>query len=250
MIDAVPSVGWRLAKQPCPLSISRRSPFNSISPDTVERTLWALGDDDRAKRLSQLHRHFEAPTSRVAIFGEFSRGKSTLINALLGRIVLPAMLVRTTGHAMRLVYGRTEEHRCLEERLRTIRCWRGWGWRPSSRPWSARRPAAHLRTGWPRLNPRMRRDAVICGEPAPGRGCGRRSVVRGMEQWVRWRGTSTGSRRSSDRCTTGPDWLCCERGFEEPVEPRRRSERRGKTNRQHRLCGRTTFARRLPNSYP
>ena len=48
---------------------------------------------------------------RVAVFGEFNRGKSTLLNALLGRIVPPAKLVPTTGHTIRLVEGADEEVR-------------------------------------------------------------------------------------------------------------------------------------------
>jgi type II secretory pathway pseudopilin PulG/GTPase SAR1 family protein len=41
--------------------------------------------------------HREYPRVRVAIYGPFNQGKSTLINALLGGQVLPADLVPTTG---------------------------------------------------------------------------------------------------------------------------------------------------------
>jgi small GTP-binding protein len=89
--------------------------------ETVERTLWALGDHDRARRLSQLRRLFDHRSLRVVVFGEFSRGKSTLINALLGRVVLPAKLVPTTGHSTRLVYSRTEEIRVRDRNKQVTR---------------------------------------------------------------------------------------------------------------------------------
>ena len=49
-------------------------------------------------RLRMLRESFDAPELRVVVFGEFSRGKSTLINALLGRSALPAKAMPTTGH--------------------------------------------------------------------------------------------------------------------------------------------------------
>jgi hypothetical protein len=39
------------------------------------------------------------------MFGEFSTGKSTLINALLGHAALPSRLRPTTGHAIRVTWG-------------------------------------------------------------------------------------------------------------------------------------------------
>ena len=49
------------------------------------------------------------PTYRVAIFGPFNYGKSTLLNALLGEKTLPMDLVPTTGAAIAVKYG--PEHR-------------------------------------------------------------------------------------------------------------------------------------------
>ncbi|MGC1305794.1 MAG: dynamin family protein [Phormidesmis sp.] len=46
-----------------------------------------------------------SPTSRVAIFGPFNYGKSTLLNALLGEKTLPMDLVPTTGAAITVKYG-------------------------------------------------------------------------------------------------------------------------------------------------
>lgn len=45
---------------------------------------------------------------RIVVFGEFNRGKSTLVNALLGRVVLPAKLVPTTGHVTTVLWGEDE----------------------------------------------------------------------------------------------------------------------------------------------
>lgn len=47
----------------------------------------------------------EHPTYRVAVFGPFNYGKSTLLNALLGEKALPMDLVPTTGAAIAVKYG-------------------------------------------------------------------------------------------------------------------------------------------------
>ncbi|MEL6815883.1 MAG: dynamin family protein, partial [Cyanobacteria bacterium J06598_3] len=54
------------------------------------------------------------PTYRVAVFGPFNYGKSTLLNALLGEKALPMDLVPTTGAAITVKYG-------LEPRTRITR---------------------------------------------------------------------------------------------------------------------------------
>ncbi|MEO0768542.1 MAG: dynamin family protein [Cyanobacteria bacterium J06649_4] len=45
------------------------------------------------------------PTYRIAVFGPFNYGKSTLLNALLGEKALPMDLVPTTGAAITVKYG-------------------------------------------------------------------------------------------------------------------------------------------------
>ena len=50
-------------------------------------------------------RHIESHKFRVAVVGEFKRGKSSLINALLERDVLPADVLPTTATFNRVVYG-------------------------------------------------------------------------------------------------------------------------------------------------
>ena len=44
--------------------------------------------------------YFENPTYRIAVFGPFNHGKSTLLNALLGKKTLPIDLIPTTGAAI------------------------------------------------------------------------------------------------------------------------------------------------------
>ncbi len=52
-------------------------------------------------------RHVESRKFRVAVVGEFKRGKSSLINALLERDVLPADVLPTTATFNRVVFGET-----------------------------------------------------------------------------------------------------------------------------------------------
>ena len=47
----------------------------------------------------------------LVVFGEFNRGKSTLVNAILGRVVLLAKLVPTTGHVTTVLWGEEERVR-------------------------------------------------------------------------------------------------------------------------------------------
>lgn len=49
--------------------------------------------------------YLENPTYRIAVFGPFNYGKSTLLNALLGQRTLPIDLIPTTGAAIYVRYG-------------------------------------------------------------------------------------------------------------------------------------------------
>ncbi|MDY6785417.1 MAG: dynamin family protein [Cyanobacteriota bacterium] len=49
--------------------------------------------------------NLENPNFRIAVFGPFNYGKSTLLNALLGKRTLPIDLVPTTGAAIYVRYG-------------------------------------------------------------------------------------------------------------------------------------------------
>ncbi len=77
----------------------------------AEKLLHALGDLCTAQRLAQRRLTVNRAGLHLVVFGEFNRGKSTLINALLGRVVLPAKLVPTTGHVTSVMHGSPEEVR-------------------------------------------------------------------------------------------------------------------------------------------
>ncbi|MBD2383971.1 dynamin family protein [Cylindrospermum sp. FACHB-282] len=61
---------------------------------------------------SQLHQdikticnYLTSPSLRIAVFGPFNHGKSTLLNAMLGNRTLPIDLIPTTGAAITVKYG-------------------------------------------------------------------------------------------------------------------------------------------------
>ena len=63
-------------------------------------------------KTSQLYRdavsicdYLENPIFRIAVFGPFNYGKSTLLNAILGQRTLPINLIPTTGAAIHVRYG-------------------------------------------------------------------------------------------------------------------------------------------------
>ncbi|MDZ8187489.1 MAG: dynamin family protein [Nostoc sp. ChiSLP02] len=64
------------------------------------------------ERKSQLHQdvisicnYLTNPSFRIAVFGPFNHGKSTLLNAMLGNRTLPIDLIPTTGAAITVKYG-------------------------------------------------------------------------------------------------------------------------------------------------
>jgi GTP-binding protein EngB required for normal cell division len=68
-----------------------------------------LGIAEMDQRVGQVLKRVESETFKVAIVGEFKRGKSTLINALLGREVLPADVLPCSATLNRVTYGLTPE---------------------------------------------------------------------------------------------------------------------------------------------
>jgi len=95
-------------------SIARKTELSNRHVRAIreaQERLREVGQTDDADRLGLLRDGFDSPELRVVVFGEFSRGKSSLINALLGRIVLQAKLVPTTGHVTRIVWGSRDEVR-------------------------------------------------------------------------------------------------------------------------------------------
>lgn len=64
-----------------------------------------LGMEDGAAQLEELAERVQAGVFRVLVLGEFKRGKSTLINALLGANLLPANVTPTTALLTLIKYG-------------------------------------------------------------------------------------------------------------------------------------------------
>ena len=64
---------------------------------------------------------FPSAPPRLVVIGNFNAGKSTLINALLGKRLLPAMLKPTTGAVIRIVWGEEDRTtvRFLDGRMKT-----------------------------------------------------------------------------------------------------------------------------------
>ena len=82
-----------------------RKTIESVSPEDSElRTIDAMLEKMRAYSYT------------LAVVGEFNRGKSSLINALLGMQILPADVTPTTATINRVVYGETPGVRlCMQD---------------------------------------------------------------------------------------------------------------------------------------
>lgn len=71
----------------------------------LEAGFKALGAQERARHLAEARAHLESDAFRLMVVGEFKRGKSTLINALLGQDVLPARLAPCTAVITEVKHG-------------------------------------------------------------------------------------------------------------------------------------------------
>lgn len=56
-------------------------------------------------RLSMIERQLQTRKFRIAVVGEFNRGKTSFINVLLGKKILPEDVVATTATINRITYG-------------------------------------------------------------------------------------------------------------------------------------------------
>jgi small GTP-binding protein len=84
--------------------VTRRSVDLSEIADRAQ----SLGGSAHALAVRDLAEFLRDERLRVVIFGEFSVGKSTLINALMGKSALPAKAMPTTGHVTRIRFGERE----------------------------------------------------------------------------------------------------------------------------------------------
>jgi len=68
-----------------------------------------MGNDSAAKHLSQIDRKLSKEHLYLTVLGHFKRGKSTLINALLGMPLLPTGIVPLTSVITKVQYGEQKE---------------------------------------------------------------------------------------------------------------------------------------------
>lgn len=72
--------------------------------DSLEKTLRPTSLDNK-NDIEQLKKSLESDSFRVLVVGEFKRGKSTLLNAMLGAEVLPAYAIPTTAIINEIKWG-------------------------------------------------------------------------------------------------------------------------------------------------
>ncbi len=77
--------------------------------ERFERVARAAGDAAAADDARDLLAQMQAGEANFAVFGQFKRGKSTLVNALLGADVMPAGPLPLTGITTVVRYGETPE---------------------------------------------------------------------------------------------------------------------------------------------
>ena len=80
-------------------------PNGTSTLDSALSVLTALGTERDRERLAGLRDRLESARLRVLVAGEAKRGKSTLINALLGASVLPSGVTPLTAVATTVRYG-------------------------------------------------------------------------------------------------------------------------------------------------
>ena len=73
--------------------------------DSVLKTARELGLKQIAEKVSRDKDQLDDERFKLVVVGEFSRGKSTFVNAMLGRLILPASKQPTTNVISKIVYG-------------------------------------------------------------------------------------------------------------------------------------------------
>jgi small GTP-binding protein len=98
----------------------RTGPYGSLTSALDE--LDGLADDAGREALAGLRDRLQAGRLRVLVVGEAKRGKSTLVNALLGREILPAGVTPLTAVATTVTHGTGELARVVYSDGRTATC--------------------------------------------------------------------------------------------------------------------------------
>ena len=71
----------------------------------LERFSATFQQPDTLSKIRQIQENVHSETFRLVVLGQFKRGKSTLINALLGKHVLPADVIPVTAIVTEIAYG-------------------------------------------------------------------------------------------------------------------------------------------------
>lgn len=83
---------------------------------SIIKILYSLQMKQSGKKMQDIFARLESAPFHLLIVGEFSRGKSTFVNALLGRKILPASKNPTTAIISKIVYGeKPDYHICYRE---------------------------------------------------------------------------------------------------------------------------------------
>ncbi len=82
-----------------------REEMNTI--EQLRNFLRTAGDEEGAKAVADLLEKADAEELTIAFCGHFSAGKSSLINSLCGKTVLPSGPVPTSANVVSIRYGRS-----------------------------------------------------------------------------------------------------------------------------------------------
>ncbi|MBR6245216.1 dynamin family protein [bacterium] len=77
--------------------------------DNLSKMLKEDGQNELMNELLRIKKRLEQPLFSVAVVGEFSRGKSTFLNDLIGKELLPAGDLPTTAMLTKIVYGNKQK---------------------------------------------------------------------------------------------------------------------------------------------
>jgi small GTP-binding protein len=100
--------------------VRETGPYRSLT--SILNELDALADDPARRTLADLRDRLQSGRLRVLVVGEAKRGKSTLVNALLGREILPAGVTPLTAVATTVTYGTQDLARVTFLDGRTAAC--------------------------------------------------------------------------------------------------------------------------------
>jgi GTP-binding protein EngB required for normal cell division len=85
-------------------------PLDALLEETVDAVSGiGTGFDRHGRTLSDLHRRLSEGRFHLAVLGQFKRGKSTLLNALVGEAILPVGVVPLTAAPTFIQFGETPQ---------------------------------------------------------------------------------------------------------------------------------------------